>query len=84
MKDLLTKLLQNLPVILNSVPALIKLMPVIIILAVLGLAGWYVMDRMPAWYVCAGNQLWTWKIGSNAYTFDGETCIDASMVEKYR
>ena len=84
MRELLQKILQNLPQILSILPQISKFFPWLILIGVLGFAGYIVVERMPALYVCAGNQLWEWKFGSNAYTFMGDTCIDGSMLDKYR
>jgi hypothetical protein len=83
-KDIITKILQNLPQILSVLPQIIKWVPILVILAGLGYGGYLVLERMPPLYVCAGNQTWEWKFGSNVYTFVGETCIDGSKVDQYQ
>ena len=65
-------------------PQVGKLLPLILFLAALGVTGYIVVEKIPALYVCAGNQLWEWKIFSNAYTFVGDTCIDGTQLDRYR
>jgi hypothetical protein len=83
-KDLLPKLLQNLPQILSILPQVGKFLPWLIFLVILAGLGYIVIEKVPALYVCAGNQLWEWKIFSNAYTFVGDTCIDGTQLDKYK
>lgn len=84
MKDLLPKILQNLPQILSLLPQVGKFLSWLVIFCLLGGLGYYIFERMPALYVCAGNQLWEWKMFSNAYTFVGDTCIDGTQLDRYR
>jgi len=83
-KDLLTKIIQNLPQILSILPQVGRFLPWLVILCIFGFIGYVIVERLPALYVCAGNQLWEWKVFSNAYTFVGDTCIDGTMLDRYR
>lgn len=84
MRDVLQKLLQNLPQILSILPQISRWIPLLIIIGVLVFIGYLIVERMPALYVCAGNQLWEWKFASTAYTFVGDTCIDGTQLDRYR
>lgn len=84
MREVLQKILQNLPQILAVMPQFGKWVPVLILMVMLAGGVYVVIEYMPALYVCAGNQLWQWKFGSSAYTFVGDTCIDGTQLDRYR
>ena len=75
MKDLLANLLQNLPKILDTLPQIIKYVPIILVLFGLGFAVYVLYNDAPPFYVCYNNQVYELKMWSKVYVFKGDTCI---------
>lgn len=74
------ELLEALPKILGFMPAIVqylKYIPILLILAGVGYAGYYLVTNSKDPYKCYNNQLFEQKsILSNVYVFKGDTCVD--------
>jgi len=77
MKDLLKVLPQYLPQILQTLPAIIKYIPVILILVGLGYAIYYLTVNYTDPYMCHDNEIYErMSIDSKVYKFKGGYCVD--------
>jgi hypothetical protein len=83
MKDSLKELLKYLPQILNILPSIAKYLPVLFILAGLGLAAYYLSINYKDPYVCVNNEIYEQiNITSNVYKFKGGYCVSESDLKK--
>ncbi len=82
MKDLLEKL----PQILGMMPQIVsflKYIPIIMILAGIGYAAWYLAQNHRDPFICVNNQVFEQlRLDSDVYVFRGETCVDSKDVSK--
>lgn len=75
------ELLKNLPQILAALPEIVKYLryiPILMILAGLGYAAYYLAQNKKDPYKCVNNHIFEQlRIDSDVYVFKGGTCIDS-------
>lgn len=76
MKDILQKLLQNLPQILQVLPSIIKYLPILLIVGIICVGGYFLMINYKDPYMCYDNEIYEQiSVTSNVYKFKGGYCI---------
>ena len=75
------ELLKNLPQILAALPEIVKYLkyiPILMILAGLGYAAYYLAQNKKDPYKCVNNHIFEQlRLDSDVYVFKGGTCIDS-------
>lgn len=76
MKDILQKLLQNLPQILQVLPGVMKYIPILAVIAVVSFGLFYLVTNTKDPYKCYDNEIYEQvSFISSVYKFKGGYCI---------
>lgn len=76
MKDIIQKVLQNLPQILQTLPAVAKYLPTLLIVGAVLACLYFVASKYKDPYMCHDNEIYEQiSVTSNVYKFKGGYCI---------
>lgn len=79
MKDLLKVLPQYLPQILQTLPAVIKYVPILLIICGIGFGIYYFFTNYTDPYMCVDNEIYERiSIDSKVYKFKGGYCVSGT------
>ena len=76
MKDIIQKVLLNLPQILQALPTVAKYLPILLIIGAVLVGVYFVVSKYKDPYMCFDNEIYEQiSITSNVYKFKGGYCI---------
>lgn len=76
MKDIIQKVLLNLPQILQALPTVAKYLPILLIIGAVLVGAYFVVSKYKDPYMCFDNEIYEQiSITSNVYKFKGGYCI---------
>jgi hypothetical protein len=76
MKEVLQKLLQNLPQILQTLPSIVKYLPILLIIGAILFGLYFAASKYKDPYRCYDNEIYEQiSVTSNVYKFKGGYCI---------
>jgi hypothetical protein len=76
MKDIIQKVLQNLPQILQALPTIAKFLPILLIVGVIVAGVYFGVSKYKDPYMCYDNEIYEQiSMFSGVYKFKGGYCI---------